>query len=152
MRGKRLQTYAADGVTVTYDPNVCIHAAECVRHLPPVFDPSASHWIRPERATIDEVIATVARCPTGALQALRAGDVREAPDEPATATITARGPIYLRGDVTIKDHTGAVLAARTRVALCRCGASSNKPFCDGTHRTTGFSDPGIPLGSSEKGA
>lgn len=152
MSAKRLQTYAADGVTVTYDPNVCIHAAECVRHLPPVFDTSVSRWIRPERASVDEVMTTVARCPTGALQATRADGVRETPDEPATARITARGPLYLRGDITIKDHMGAVLATGTRVALCRCGASQNKPFCDGSHRSAGFSDPGVPLGSSEKGA
>ncbi|MBI3791167.1 MAG: CDGSH iron-sulfur domain-containing protein, partial [Gemmatimonadetes bacterium] len=66
--------------------------------------------------------------------------------------ISPRGPVYVRGDITVKDHTGAVLRTDTRLALCRCGHSSHKPFCDGTHRTIGFSDPGVPLGSREKGA
>jgi CDGSH-type Zn-finger protein/uncharacterized Fe-S cluster protein YjdI len=152
MSRKRLQTYETDAVTVTYDPTRCIHAAECVRRLPPVFDTSVARWIRPERASVDEVMATVARCPTGALQAKRADGVIEVPAVPVTAQVTARGPVYVRGEVTIKDHTGAVVATGTRVALCRCGASQNKPFCDGSHRAAGFSDPGIPLGSSEKGA
>ena len=152
MSPKRLQTFATDGITVTYDPNVCIHAAECVRRLPSVFDTSVARWIRPDRAAEDDVMATVARCPTGALQATRTVGVPESPDVPATAKVTARGPVHLRGELSIRDHTGAVIATGKRFALCRCGASHNKPFCDGSHRAAGFSDPGVPLGSSEKGA
>lgn len=67
----RLQTYEAPGITVTFDPSVCIHAGKCVRGLPQVFDVKRKRWIAPEAATPDEVAAQVARCPSGALQAIR---------------------------------------------------------------------------------
>ena len=71
MRERRLQTYQAKGVEVTFDPGVCRHTGVCVRGLPLVFDVKRQRWIRPELASADEVIAQVARCPSGALQARR---------------------------------------------------------------------------------
>ena len=71
MAEKRLQTYATDQVTVTFDPNVCRHTGICLRGLPAVFDVREKRWIRPERASADEVVGQVARCPSGALQATR---------------------------------------------------------------------------------
>jgi len=66
---KRLQTYDAPGVTVTFDPNLCKHTGVCVRGLPLVFDVTRKRWVRPELASPQEVAAQVARCPSGALQA-----------------------------------------------------------------------------------
>ena len=66
---KRLQTYETDAVVVTFDPNVCIHSGVCARTLSAVFDPQLQRWVRPENASPDEVVATVAECPSGALQA-----------------------------------------------------------------------------------
>ncbi len=71
--GKRLQVYEAAAITVTFDPNLCIHARECVRGLPEVFDPTSPRWIRPDRADADRVADVVRRCPTGALQVARPG-------------------------------------------------------------------------------
>jgi len=65
---KRLQTYEAPAITVTFDPNVCIHSGECVSGLPLVFDVRRKRWVRPELAPADQVAAQVARCPSGALQ------------------------------------------------------------------------------------
>ncbi len=65
---KRLQTYATPDVTVTFDPNLCQHIGICLRGLPDVFDIREKRWIRPERAAAADVIAQVARCPSGALQ------------------------------------------------------------------------------------
>lgn len=67
----RLQTYEAPGITVTFDPNVCIHAAECVRGLPSVFDVRQTRWIQLEHASADAVAAQVDRCPSGALRYTR---------------------------------------------------------------------------------
>ena len=64
---RRLQTYSTPEIQVTFDPGRCIHAAECVRGLPAVFDTGRARWIRPERATSASVAAVVARYPTGAL-------------------------------------------------------------------------------------
>jgi uncharacterized Fe-S cluster protein YjdI len=65
---KRLQTYETPGITVTFDPNVCIHSGVCVRGLPLVFDVKRKHWVRPELAAAVDVAAQVDRCPSGALQ------------------------------------------------------------------------------------
>ena len=65
---KRLQVYQGDGITVTFDPNVCMHSGVCVRGLPAVFDVSRRRWVDPDAATPDVVAAQVARCPSGALQ------------------------------------------------------------------------------------
>ena len=68
---KRLQTYEVAGITVTFDPNICVHSGVCVRGLPLVFDVRRKHWVRPELATPDEVAAQVDRCPSGALKYVR---------------------------------------------------------------------------------
>lgn len=71
---KKLQTYEAPGIEVTFDPNVCRHTAVCLRGLPAVFDIKERRWVRPELASIEEITAQVARCPTGALQVRLTGD------------------------------------------------------------------------------
>ena len=65
---KPLQTYETPEITVTFDPDVCIHSGVCVRGLPAVFDVNRKRWVRPELASAEEVAAQVARCPSGALQ------------------------------------------------------------------------------------
>lgn len=57
-------------------------------------------------------------------------------------TINTNGSIRVEGDFEIVDPLGTPfgLAGRTTVSLCRCGHSSNKPFCDGSHKTSGFAD------------
>ena len=67
---QRLQTYEAPGITVTFDPTICIHAGKCVRGLPAVFDTKRKRWIQPEAATPEAVAEQVAKCPSGALQAI----------------------------------------------------------------------------------
>jgi uncharacterized Fe-S cluster protein YjdI len=68
---KRLQTYEAPGITVTFDPERCTHSAACVRGLPQVFDVKRKRWIQLEHATPDAIAAQVSRCPSGALQSIR---------------------------------------------------------------------------------
>lgn len=69
MARERLQVYQSDEVRVTYDPEICIHSRVCLRTLPAVFDVTHKRWVHPERASAEEVIAAVAKCPSGALQA-----------------------------------------------------------------------------------
>lgn len=68
---KRLQVYPAPGITVTFDPNVCIHSGVCVRSLPAVFDVRRARWIEADAAIAGEVAETISRCPSGALQYYR---------------------------------------------------------------------------------
>lgn len=65
---KPLQVYETSEISVTFDPEVCIHSAVCVRGLPAVFDVKRKRWVRPELAPADQVAAQIARCPSGALQ------------------------------------------------------------------------------------
>lgn len=62
------QEYQTDAIRVTYDPDVCKHAAECLRGLPQVFNVGAKPWIQPQHADAPAVAEQVGRCPTGALQ------------------------------------------------------------------------------------
>lgn len=66
--GKRLQVYETEGITVTFDPNICQHSGVCVRTLPAVFDVRRRRWVRPELASAEQVAAAVRACPSGALQ------------------------------------------------------------------------------------
>ena len=65
---RRLQTYEAKGIVVTFDPEVCQHTGVCLRGLPDVFDVNRKRWVRPELSSPEEVAAQVRRCPSGALQ------------------------------------------------------------------------------------
>jgi uncharacterized Fe-S cluster protein YjdI len=66
--GKRLQTYEADEIIVTFDPNVCTHSGVCLRGLPAVFDVRRKRWIHADAAPASDVAAQIERCPSGALQ------------------------------------------------------------------------------------
>lgn len=68
---KRRQTYEADEIIVTFDPDVCIHSTLCVTELPDVFDVKRKRWVRPELQPPDVVAKQVMRCPSGALQFVR---------------------------------------------------------------------------------
>jgi CDGSH-type Zn-finger protein/uncharacterized Fe-S cluster protein YjdI len=136
---KPLQEYRTEEVEVTFDPRLCIHAAECVRRMPEVFRPAERPWVRPEQGDPEALARTVARCPTGALQ-LHWLDERaaETPDVEVTVAPVADGPLYVRGDLEIRAPGGRVLRRVTRAALCRCGATRNPPFCDNSHLESGF--------------
>ena len=131
--------YTADAITVTFNPRLCIHAAECVRGLPAVFDRERRPWIQADAAPPDAIAAVVMRCPTGALHFVRHDGGASEPVPTGTTVAPRRnGPLFVRGQVEIRNAAGEVVRQDTRVALCRCGQSSNKPFCDGTHREVGF--------------
>ncbi|MEP6936606.1 MAG: CDGSH iron-sulfur domain-containing protein [Chthoniobacterales bacterium] len=55
-----------------------------------------------------------------------------------TIDIIKNGPLIVKGPVELKDSDGKTYPAEKRMALCRCGASTTKPFCDGTHSKIGF--------------
>lgn len=136
---KGLHEYRGEALVVRYEKVRCIHAAECVHGLPEVFDPGARPWVSPDGAEAERVLAVVARCPSGALtvERLDGGAAEEVPRE-NTVAIQPNGPLYLRGELELLDAEGEVVARATRMALCRCGASANKPFCDGSHARAGF--------------
>jgi uncharacterized Fe-S cluster protein YjdI len=107
--------YEGNGLRVIWDASRCIHVANCLRALPEVFDVEARPWVDIEGADPDQIATAVRTCPTGALryQGSREGEFEEPAEEPTALE-------------------------ENRVALCRCGASENKPFCDNSHRLIGF--------------
>jgi CDGSH-type Zn-finger protein len=110
-----------------------------VRKLPQVFDPEARPWVVVEAADADRVAATIEACPTGALHYRRLdGGRQEEPPTEATVEPRPNGPLFVRGPVRIVEPDGRLIREDTRVALCRCGGSENKPFCDGSHLRIGF--------------
>jgi CDGSH-type Zn-finger protein/uncharacterized Fe-S cluster protein YjdI len=137
------RTYASDSIEVSWEPRLCIHMQNCIRGLGEVFDPEARPWVRVDGADAERIAETVLTCPTGALHFRRFdGGPQEA--APAETTIEPRrnGPLFVRGNLRIVDEDGTVVREDTRLALCRCGASRNKPFCDGSHREIGFTSDG----------
>lgn len=58
----------------------------------------------------------------------------------STIFIRPNGPLIIRGEIRVEDAEGQLLAKDSEVFLCRCGSSANKPFCDGAHKSCGFSD------------
>jgi uncharacterized Fe-S cluster protein YjdI/CDGSH-type Zn-finger protein len=139
---QKIRYYAGQEIEISYDPRRCIHAAECLRGLPAVFDNDRRPWINPAGALPNAIAEVIGRCPSGALHYQRLdGAPGEEPDDPATITPTLNGPFYVRGLVQLRGPDGAVIED-TRMALCRCGASGNKPFCDNSHRRIGFVAPG----------
>ena len=134
-------TYEGDEVTVTWDRERCIHAAACVEGLPSVFDPERQPWITPDQADPDAVEAVVPRCPTGALHLTRNGTDPEPMPDTNRISLFPNGPLLVRADAELIDSDGETLLSDTRMALCRCGHSGNKPLCDGSHDEA-FSDEG----------
>src|SRR6266550_612854 len=133
----KVRRYDAEDITISYDLKRCIHAEECVRGLPRVFDPGRRVWVDATQANAGEIANTVQRCPTGALHFRRTdGGSEEATPGRNEVRITPDGPLYFWGELEI--HTPTAVLNETRAALCRCGASRNKPFCDNSHERVAF--------------
>jgi uncharacterized Fe-S cluster protein YjdI len=141
----RVKSYASDTIAVRFDPRRCIHSAECVFGLPTVFDPERRPWIDPRGAQADAIAHVVTLCPTGALHFERLdGGPAEEPDAVNRVRVTRNGPLHVRGAIELRAGDDSIVARETRVALCRCGGSRNKPFCDGSHNDV---DPDDEAGS-----
>ena len=135
------RSYETDEIRVLWNATRCIHTAICLRRLPAVFDVKARPWIDLSKADAQAVADAVSACPTGALrwEAIR-NVADEVGDDPTTIEVRPNGPLLVRGRVRIDGPGGRTLANEYRVALCRCGASENKPFCDNSHRLIHFRD------------
>jgi uncharacterized Fe-S cluster protein YjdI len=131
--------YEGDGIVVNWEPAFCIHCGNCSRGLPEVFNVQARPWVDAGAASADAIAAVIDTCPSGALSYERTDGVTP---EPVAVGVEVgpqpNGPLYLRGDIEVRDADGNLIRRTTRAALCRCGWSDNKPFCDTTHARIGF--------------
>ena len=137
--------YSNKDITIIWRPNVCIHSKICWHGLKEVFDPARRPWILPEAAASQTIMEQVDKCPSGALSYV-INEVSEpiVPDAVPAATAASiieclpNGPLLVKGDVIVKKSDGTEETKTGTIALCRCGASGNKPYCDGGHRNVGF--------------
>lgn len=133
--------YTNGEVTIVWKPDLCIHSAICFKGLGEVFHPQHLPWITPEKSTTDKIVEQVKKCPSGALSYYMNQEKtdEEVSIEAETIVETSlNGPLLVYGNVTIKNHDGTISKKNNVTAFCRCGASSNKPFCDGSHKKIGF--------------
>ena len=131
MKEKR---YTEDDLTVIWKPEVCIHSENCWRNLNSVFDPQRRPWIDPSSADKSSIMKTIDGCPSGALSYELANQSNTAKMESKKITIIPNGPVMIKGDCEITLPNGETVVKENRVTLCRCGLSTNKPFCDGSHK------------------
>lgn len=138
-RDRLTKEYGTDEIVVEWEPRLCYHSRNCVSSLPQVFDEGRRPWVKVDAATADEVEAAVARCPSGALRTRRLDRPLPKRRRPLELQASAKGPLLVSGGVRVLDSEGNLLFEGDKAALCRCGGSANKPFCDGTHKKNGFS-------------
>lgn len=138
----RRDAYEGEEVTILDDRSVCAHAGECTDGLPAVWKLGVEPWIDPNAAPADEIRAVIGRCPSGALGYAEPGSGEAAEEKPMSPAVKALvdGPYRVRGGIPVRSADGEAYEVRGRQTLCRCGGSSNKPFCDGNH-WKGFKDP-----------
>ncbi len=139
------KVYRGRDIEVSFDLDLCIHVAECLRGQKQVFQLNRRPWILPDLAPADEVAEVGRLCPSGALLYKRHdGGPEEDPDGPTTVTPIHNGPLLVRGKIEVQHEDGTV-ETLPRATLCRCGQSQHKPFCDNQHLAIGFRAPGVPF-------
>ena len=131
--------YKNDDITVVWKPGLCIHAAECVKRLPEVYDPRAKPWIKIENASTSQLKSQIDKCPSGALS-YQTNNIKidKIMESKIKVSILENGPLLVDGTIEITKPDGTVENKEKTTAFCRCGASANKPYCDGQHRKIDF--------------
>jgi CDGSH-type Zn-finger protein/ferredoxin len=133
-------TYTREELTVFDNRGICQHAGFCSDALPEVFRTRAEPFIDLTAGEKHAIVEAVQRCPSGALSyAIDGVEHRDQPREPSIS-VSKDGPYRITGGILLADEARAEGASAEHYALCRCGGSKNKPFCDGTHWYINFKD------------
>jgi CDGSH-type Zn-finger protein/uncharacterized Fe-S cluster protein YjdI len=137
-----IESYRGKSLTITFDGGRCIHSRNCVLGAPSVFRANVEGpWIDPDAISAEELVAVAHQCPSGAIQYQRHdGGPAEAAPLVNVVRVRENGPLAFAAAIELT--TGDQTVASTRLTLCRCGQSKNKPFCDGAHVTAGFTASG----------
>jgi CDGSH-type Zn-finger protein len=132
--------YPGREIVVHFNKLQCSAAGECGRGMPSVFRHGEKPWAQPDRGDTEQLIEVIRRCPSGALRFTRRGETGPVHEEPTVIRIRRNGPYEVTGGIPLRTSFWSEGATRQIYALCRCGASKNKPFCDGSHHRVGFKD------------
>lgn len=128
-------------LVLRFEGKRCIHARHCVLAAPEVFRAGVKGpWLQPDAVPAADLAAIAHTCPSGAITYQRLdGGAGERPPPVNVARVRENGPIAVHAEIVIAGH-----AAMFRATFCRCGATKNTPFCDGSHVTAGFVASGEP--------
>lgn len=136
------RNYPGKEITVHDNRKICSHAAECVNNLSSVFKLGSRPWINPDASKMNDIIDVVRRCPSGALSYSIDGVEYRDPEEQRNPIVTVlkNGPYHITGGIELigENIQFGEGASKEHYTLCRCGASENKPFCDGAHKSSKF--------------
>ncbi len=136
-----MEIIEATHLTLHFDAGKCIHSRHCVLGQPRVFKANVEGpWIDPDAASVEAMVTVAHMCPSGAIQYKRKdGGDDEARPPVNLVQLRENGPLGFRGDLKLNGQ-----AIGMRATLCRCGASANKPYCDGSHGGIAFMATGEP--------
>jgi CDGSH-type Zn-finger protein/uncharacterized Fe-S cluster protein YjdI len=136
-----IETVAGERIELQFEAKRCIHSRFCVTWAPQVFLANVpGPWIHPDAMPAERVVEVAHACPSGAIRYRRLdGEAGEAAPPVNLASVREGGPYAFRARLQIDGAS-----AGFRGTLCRCGASKNKPYCDGSHHEIGFSASGEP--------
>jgi len=137
-----VEVVVGKNATIRFNSALCIHSRGCVLSQPGVFKANVQGpWIDPDAADPDALIRVAMNCPSGAIQIERRdGGPGETPPQVNTIALRENGPLAIHAAIEIDAKP-----VGTRATLCRCGASKNKPFCDGSHVAAAFVATGEPV-------
>ena len=137
--------YSNKEITVIWKPDLCIHSTNCWKGSLKIFNPKRKPWIDMNAGSNEEIIRIVNNCPSGALSFKREKKMSEQKAQPAqssqsqtTVQVNKGGPYLVKGKFVFVGTDGKEEVKEGSIALCRCGGSNNKPFCDGVHSKIGF--------------
>ncbi|MDG5492807.1 (4Fe-4S)-binding protein [Psychroserpens sp. SPM9] len=135
----KTKEYTNGELTITWEAEKCIHSAICVNGLGEVFQPKERPWINMDAASTEALVKQVKACPSGALGYYRHGEKNiQAETLETKVEVLKDGPLLVYGTLKVTYKDGKEELKNKTTAFCRCGASHNKPYCDGTHVKDGF--------------
>lgn len=130
----KTKEYSNGEATIVWEAEKCIHSAICVKGLPKVFQPKDRPWIKIDAASTDELVNQVKQCPSGALSYyMNHEDDKSSASLETKVEVLENGPLLVYGTLKVSHKDGTEETKNKTTAFCRCGASNNKPYCDGAH-------------------
>ncbi len=129
--------YKKEELVITWSAHRCIHAEKCWRGLPEVFQYGKKPWINTDGASIDRIMNQIDQCPSGALAYINNSSNEAKTASKNKISVAKNGPLLIKGSFEIEQN-GKVIQEAGNAALCRCGASKQKPYCDLSHKDLAF--------------
>ena len=136
----RVDTYTGKRITIYDNRCICSRAGYCTKYSPAIFNDEKEPWIAPDADDPEKTARTIRMCPSGALSYTKDGVHYKDQDRQPAITVAKNGPHYVVGGIELNDPLGPKHESKEHYTLCRCGASKNKPFCNGAHGDIEFKD------------